>query len=109
MAAFLRLLALVAVLLMPLAMQPAVAAAAPAPAQHQQMAMPMEHCPEQAPGHDRKGGFAECTMACSAALPAAGPVADRSRVVVCAPSVAAAAQMLRGLHPDTVTPPPKRS
>lgn len=107
MAAFLRILALVAVLLMPLGMAPATAA--PTPAQHHQMAMPMEHCPDQAPGHDRKAGFAECTMACSAALPAIGPVADRTPLLVCAPSEAAAAQILRGLHLDPVTPPPKRS
>ena len=106
MAALFRLLALVAVLLMPLAMQPA--AAAPAPQQHQ-MSAPMEHCPEQAPDHDRQGGFADCTMACSAALPAAASAADRARVLICAPSEATAAHMLRGLHPDTVTPPPKRS
>lgn len=104
MAALCRLVALIAVLVMPLGMPPAAAA----PAQHH-ATMPMQHCPDQAPGHDLKGGFAECTMACSAALPAADLPREERRWTSCAPAEAAAARILDGLHPDTATPPPKRS
>ena len=103
-----RLMTLLAVLLLPLGMQPAAAAAA-APVGDHHMAMPAQHCPKQAPNRDKKAGFAECTMACSAALPAAEQPAGHAPILVCAPSAAAAARILSGLHPDTVTPPPKRS
>lgn len=106
MAALLRIVTLLAVLLLPLGMQPA--AAAPAPREHH-ASMAMQHCPEQPPGHDKKAGFAECTMACSAALPASDIPGDRPLLLVCAPSGAAATEILRGLHPETLTPPPKRS
>ena len=105
MATFLRLFALLAVLLMPFGMQPA----AGAPAAGHPASMPMQHCPEQAPRHDPKGAFAECTMACSAALPAADRADDRPPLLICAPSEAAAVRIMHGLHPDTATPPPKRS
>lgn len=101
----LRALALFAVLLMPLGMP---ATAAPAPSADGHTTMPMQHCPDEGSTHG-KGGFAECTMACSAALPAIEPAGDRPLLLVCAPSEAAAVRILRGLHPDTVTPPPKRS
>jgi hypothetical protein len=103
---FAKLLTLIAVLLMPFGMS-----AAPAASAHHESAasMPMQHCPEPAPNHGRKAGFAECTMACSAALPAVDRPAERPLLLVCAPTEAAAVQILRGLHPDTVTPPPKGS
>ena len=103
MARLLSLLALIAVLLMPLGMTPASAHHQPAAG----MAMP--HCPEQAPKHDSKGAFAECTMACSAALPAAELQQEQHLPIACAPAPPAVAQILRGLHPETATPPPKRS
>jgi hypothetical protein len=99
-----RLVALIAVLLMPFGMRPAEAA----PMRHH-AAMPMPHCPDQGSGHESKGAFAECTMACSAALPAAQPANERPLLIACAPTHAAAVRILRGLHPDTATPPPKRS
>lgn len=94
---------LIAVLLMPLGMAPAPAGAA----QHHAAAMPMQHCPEQGSKHQSKGAFAECTMACASALPAADRVQERP--VPCdAPAVAVAPMhVLHGLHPDTATPPPK--
>jgi hypothetical protein len=99
-----KLLALFAILIMPLGMQPAAAAT-----HHEMTAATMQHCPEQGGKHDMKGGFADCTMACSAALPAADlPQQDRL-LIACAPIAPAAAQMLHGLHPDTATPPPKLS
>lgn len=99
-----KFLVLLAVLLMPLGMQPA----AGAPAQHH-ASMPMQHCPDQTPGHDLKGGFAECTMVCSAALPAADLPRDMHPFIACAPTEAAVARILHGLHPEIATPPPKRS
>jgi hypothetical protein len=101
-----RLALLVAVLFVPLGMAVAPASATPA-AHHAQM--PMEHCPRQAPAHHQKAGFAECTMACAAALPAVDARRDASPTIVCAPEIPATARRLDGLHPDTATPPPKRT
>ena len=102
-----RLLLLVAVLLMPFGMTPAAAMA------HEQhsaaAAMPAGHCPEQAPRPGGKAGFIECTMVCSAALPASDLKRHEPRLIVCVPVEAAAARQLHGLHPDTATPPPRRS
>jgi hypothetical protein len=103
MATVCKLLALIAVLLMPLGMQSAAASVT------HDAAMPMEHCPDQAPTRDLKGGFAECTMVCSAALPAADPLQREHPLIACAPTEPAVARILHGLHPDTATPPPKRS
>ena len=100
-----KLLTLIAVLAMPLGMTAAPAAAM----QHHAVSMPMQHCPEQAPGHDSKGAFVECTMACSAALPATDwsskqPEFGKPQLVR-----PAATRQLHGLHPETATPPPKLS
>jgi hypothetical protein len=101
-----KLMVLIAVLLMPLGMAPALAA----PGHHQAMAaMPMGHCPDQAPSRDVKHGFAECTMACAAALPAVDARRDQPALIICTPVAANAPRALRGLHPDTATPPPKGS
>jgi hypothetical protein len=105
-----KLLVLFAVLLMPLGMTPAAAAAASSSPHHGPMAsMPMQHCPEQAPKHTGKAGFVECTMACSAALPAADLSGHASPVIACSPVQPCLADRLHGLHPETATPPPKRS
>ena len=101
-----KLTLLAAMLLMPLGMG-AAPAAATAGVTH--AAMPMQHCPDQTPGHDLKGGFAECTMVCSAALPAADLPRDMHPFIACAPTEAAVARILHGLHPEIATPPPKRS
>jgi hypothetical protein len=101
----LKLLALLAVMLMPLGM-----AASPAAAHHQPAAaMPMEHCPEPEPAHTTRSGFVDCTMACSAALPAVGSSIPMRPLILCAPVELSLSNRLRGLHPDTATPPPKRS
>ena len=99
-----RLLVLVAVLLMPLGMAPASASMA-----HDQMmaGMPMGHCPDQAPRHDGKSAFGECTMACAAALPAIDRRSDEPDLIVREPVQSVAVQRLHGLHPETATPPPK--
>jgi hypothetical protein len=100
------LLVLVAVLLLPLGMTPAAAA----PVTHQDMAsMPMGHCPDQGSHHESKGGIAECTMACAGALPAAEFRRDGPVLTTRAPTEVQAVRQLRGLHPETATPPPKIS
>lgn len=100
-----RLLLILAVLLMPFGMAPAAAG----PARSTHAAMPMQHCPEQAPNHGAKGGIAECTMACSAALPPGEAPPAQPRLIACAPALFEALRQLHGLHPDTATPPPRRS
>jgi len=99
-----KLVVLLAVLLMPFGMTAPAAAAA----QHAPTAMPMGHCPEESPSQ-RKAGFVECTMACSAALLATSFGPREPLAIVCAPDEPAIAQRLHGLHPETETPPPKRS
>jgi hypothetical protein len=101
-----EILALIAVLLMPLGMT-----AAPAAVAHQgrSAGMPMQHCPEQAPRHEKKSGFDECTMACSAALPAADSPQEALMLIASVPNASAATPMLHGVHPDIATPPPKDS
>lgn len=101
-----KVVLLIAVLLMPLGMSPAAASLA----SHDKAAgMAVGHCDGQAPKHHPKSGFAECAMACSSALPAVGAAPDEPPLIASAPVPAAAAAVLRGLHPDTATPPPKRT
>jgi hypothetical protein len=102
----LRLIALIAVVLMPLGMQPSTAA----PSHHAISAsMPIQHCPDSNDGHQMKGGIAECTMACAGALPAAELLRGELPLIACVPLQPVLAQRLQGLHPDTATPPPKLS
>ena len=101
-----KLVLLIAVLLMPLGMAPAAGTSHNAKAM---AAMPMGHCDQPAPTQGAKHGLAECTMACSAALPAVDAPRDDRPLIVCLPVQPAAAQVLHGLHPETATPPPKRS
>ena len=101
-----RLLLLVTVLAMPFGMTPAAAT----PGTHQPMAnMPMGHCDRPVSGRDKKSGIAECTMACSAALPAVSAPRSEPPMIVCMPVLPAAASSLNGLHPETATPPPRKS
>ena len=101
-----KLLLLLAILLMPLGMTTAATAAV----QHHSASMLMQHCPDSGQQQQNdKAGFVDCTMACSAALPAlALPAADPLRTI-CAPDVPTIERRLHGLHPETATPPPKRS
>ena len=101
-----RLLLIVAILLMPFGMAPAAATVA-----HNTPAagMAMDQCDRQGSSHDRKGGVAECMMVCAAALPASYNGSPRPPLVICEPVRPASAAPLHGLHPDTATPPPKRS
>jgi hypothetical protein len=99
-----RLVLLISVLLMPFGMTGATAAAA-----HQAAAAtPMQHCPDQGSKQSTQR-FAECTMACSAALPVAAEINPDAALANCMPLAPAIAMALHGLHPETATPPPKRS
>jgi hypothetical protein len=100
-----RMLLLFAVLLMPLGMSPAAAA----PVHHETAAGMPSHCPDQLPGHEKRAGIAECTMACAAALPAVQAPAAEAPALRAEPPRFAAADPLHGLHPETATPPPKAS
>ncbi len=100
-----KLSLLIAVLLMPFAMQPGAAA----PVADGAASMLMQHCPEQGSAHDKKSLSAECTMICAAALPAAY-LAQRQRLPeTVVPAVSGVFQILHGLQPETATPPPRRS
>ena len=104
--AVLHLLALVAMLLMPLQMS-----ATPA-AQHQERAattMPMQHCPDSGQKPHSNGATGECTAACSAALPAAFLSDEQPPRIAASPVLPKARPVLAGLHPETATPPPKLS
>jgi len=105
--ALVRLLLLCSVLLMPFGMAP-VAANGTGHA-HSMATMQMGHCGQQPKQHGMKSGFAECTMACSAALPASDRPHEDLPPVVTAHLEAARPAILHGLHPETATPPPRLS
>jgi hypothetical protein len=73
------------------------------------MAMPMEHCPDQPARQAAQMGIGACTMACAGALPAV----DLSRAgvppIASSPDFPAAAERLEGHQPDIATPPPRHS
>lgn len=99
-----RLLVLLAVLLMPLGMEPAAASAVHHPA----MAMgATQHCPDQPDKPTHRDGIATCTSACASALPVdnwpAKDVAVRQRQVV-EPRRQTA---IHGILPEMATPPPR--
>ena len=99
-----RLVLLIAMLLMPLGMNPiAAASTAPGPA------MSMSHCPDSGSSHHAKGGLAECTMACAGALPATDQAQRSPRLAAREPIRPAAVRQLGDLHPETATPPPRLS
>ena len=101
-----KLLVLLAILLMPFGMARAhISAPHPAP----MAGMPMEQCPDNAPRHKSDGSLDECTMACLAALPAADLAGPESLPITHDFVAPSRAIPLHGLHPDTATPPPKRS
>lgn len=102
-----KLLAIVALLLTSVGMTAASSAAAP---HHDAAAaMPMQHCPDADGSADNNGGVPQCAMVCSAALPAAELGQPLGLTIVCVPAEGPLARSLHGLHPETATPPPKRS
>ena len=101
----LRMLAFVAVLLMPFGM----AAAPAAPTQHHQMAMPMQHCPEPNSSRHSTGALVDCTMACASALPATDlEIVGAHPVSKFAPEPMLVAA-LSGIELEIATPPPRLS
>ena len=103
--ALLRLLALLALTLMPFGM----AAAPAASAHHHPMATAMEHCPDRPAPHAAQMGIGACTMACAAALPAVNLSRAAICVIAASPEFPPAAERLEGHQPEIATPPPKRS
>jgi len=101
--AVLRLLALVTVLVMPLGMEPASAAG------HQIMmaGTAMQHCPDRSSKHQHNDGLATCSMVCASALPAQEQVRDEPPIRRPQPVIPMTGRMLRGIHPEIATPPPK--
>jgi hypothetical protein len=100
-----KIIALIALLLLPFAMS-----AAPAAAHHSsKVSMPMQHCPDDRGHADSNRGVPECAMACSAALPAAYGPHVRATPIARAPFEGARTRDLTGIHPETATPPPRRS
>ncbi len=99
-----RLLVLLAVLIMPLGMSTAAAA----PHHEPTASMPMQHCPGQGSKHESKA-FAECTMACSATLPAADIRAGEPLPINSASIAPGLLPVLHGRYLDIATPPPKPS
>ena len=99
-----KLVIMLAVMLMPFGMTPVSAAT------HDAMpaAMAMRHCPEPVPAHHQsKGAMGACTMACASALPAVDLARAEPLPIHDAPVAAIAVAGLDGLHPETLTPPPK--
>jgi hypothetical protein len=96
---------LLSVLLMPFGMTPASAAHDQRP----MASMPMGHCDKDTSTHGVKGGVADCTMACSAALPATDTAREEPLLLACTPARPVAAQVLHGLTPETADPPPRRA
>lgn len=101
-----KLMVLIAVLLMPLGMQPAVAFATITHGHDMAASMPMEHCPDQTK-HEHNDGFATCSMACASALPAQPLVRDEAPTPDHQLVRPVAANTLHGLHPEVPAPPPK--
>lgn len=101
------LVVILAVLIMPFGMP---AAAHVSPQNRAEAGMAMSHCPDQDTKHEGKGAVAECTMACSAALPVSPqPMQPVQYLIACDPARPQLAPHLTDLHPETATPPPKHS
>ena len=96
-----KLLILIALLAMPLGMS---AAPANAPMDHETMS----HCADMEPADsDAQSGIGACTMVCSAALPAIGPIGAMPRTISEAPRPALPLKRLAGVLLETATPPPR--
>jgi hypothetical protein len=100
-----RLLALVAVLLMPLGMN--TASAAPPTAHNEMAGMPMGHCPDEGSPAKSEPGIAACTMICGVALPAADARMPGYSEIAALPAEILSIKVLAGLHPEAADPPPK--
>ena len=77
---------------------------------HDDGVMPMGHCDPRGAGTTaQKRGIAECTMACSAALPAADLADDAPLPIDCAPALPAPRTHFMASIRKPATPPPKVS
>ena len=101
---FVRLLALLAMVLMPFGM----AAAPAAPSERHHSSVGMEHCPEESSKTDMAGGPGGCAMPCSAALPAADLAAPSLRYTRYSGN-SPIAVTLAGIELEIATPPPRHS
>jgi len=101
-----RLIALVAVMVMPLGMS---AAAEGSGVPELGAAMPMEHCPEGNQAPAGKAALADCAMACAAALPAADLAAIATPDVLPRLVEPAFILALVGIELEIATPPPRLS
>lgn len=102
-----KLIMLIAVLLMPLGMQPAAASSTMAHGHGMAASMPMKLCPDQSNKHEHNNGLAMCSMACASALPAQElNRAERSlrHHQLVSPTMT---QTLHGILLEIATPPPK--
>ena len=107
-AALLRLLALVALVLMPLGMAGAPAVAQQMPMDHAAMAMGAGHCDEQPEQDKAPPSKMDCAAMCTA-LPAADAPAPAPRLRLAAPRAVAIAVPFAGIEPELATPPPRRT
>lgn len=98
-----RLLALIAVLLMPFGMSAAPATVV----HHQASAMPVQHCPEPGSNPLSKGVLGDCTMACSAALPAEDVATAVLHPVSPLRPKPSLFLPLQGIELEIATPPPR--
>ena len=99
-----RLLALIALVLMPFTM-----AAAPAEAHAKPQGMGEEHCGDhQAPDAPRSSDMAQCMLMC-AALPAGESIKVTAPQVLKAPRQQAVLKQFQGVILEIATPPPRIS
>lgn len=103
-ALILKMLTLVALVLMPLGMS----AASAAPVDHAPAATTAGHCEESGSQPVQSSEAMDCAMTCSM-LVSPQPGAAELVPVVRLPTARRLAERGNGLHPDTVTPPPKLS
>lgn len=99
-----RLLALLALVLMPIGMTSAPAAASPMPASHHLMT---GHCDEQPEQDEGPTSKMDCAAMCTA-LPAAVSAAATSVLKPKAPRTIAVAARFDGIILEIATPPPRR-
>lgn len=105
-AVIIRLLALLALIMMPFGMGAAMAA----PVHHAPSSAAAEHCGEHGSQPDKKSPSqaADCAIACSMLMTAETGLAEPPPALRL-PAARAPADHGHGLHPDTATPPPKPS
>jgi hypothetical protein len=102
----LRLLALIAVMLLPFGMS---AAPAEAREHHSASTLSMQHCSQEESDRAQTDALSDCAMPCSAALPAADPSSAGSHSLAPPAVMPPTEEALTGIDLDIATPPPKLS